>query len=229
MRSKGKIATWNDDKGFGFIAPLDGGQQVFIHVNAFGNPDRRPEVGDVVTYALAKDKQGRTHATKATFPGEKLAKESQKKKGKGSTALAWIFFAIVGASVFVTDLPLLVPIYYLVLSLVSFIAYGIDKWAALRGRWRTAEGTLHLVALIGGWPGALIAQQVFRHKTRKEGFRTVFWATVILNCTAFAWIHTELGQTQLDQVLSSRQGPYTDATPLALSLGNVYHRESEQA
>ena len=138
MRSKGKIAKWNDDKGFGFIAPFDGGKQVFIHVKAFGNRDRRPEVGDVVTYALAKDEQGRTRATKATFPGEKLAKESPKKKGKGSVALAWIFFAVVGASVFMTDLPLLVPIYYLVLSLVSFIAYAIDKWAAMHDRWRTA-------------------------------------------------------------------------------------------
>ena len=200
MRSKGKIAKWNDDKGFGFIAPFDGGKQVFIHVKAFGNRDRRPEVGDVVTYALAKDEQGRTRATKATFPGEKLAKESPKKKGKGSVALAWIFFAVVGASVFMTDLPLLVPIYYLVLSLVSFIAYGIDKWAALHDRWRTAEGTLHMLALLGGWPGALIAQQTFRHKTQKEGFRTVFWATVILNCAAFGWIHTGDGRAQLEQL-----------------------------
>ena len=201
MRSKGKIAKWNDDKGFGFIAPFDGGQQVFIHVKAFINRDQRPEVGDVVTYALAKDKQGRTRATKATFPGEKLAAQPAKKKGKGSTAFAWIFFLVVGASIFVTDLSPMVLVAYLVLSLVTFIAFAIDKRAAMTNRWRTQESTLHLLALIGGWPGALIAQQVFRHKSRKEAFRVVFWATVVLNCAAFAWIHTEGGRAQLQQFL----------------------------
>ena len=193
MRSKGKIAKWNDDKGFGFVAPFDGGQQVFIHVKAFTNRDRRPEVGDIVTYALAKDDQGRTRATKATFPGEKLAKTSEKKNGRGSTALAWIFFAIVGTSVLMADLPPMILVGYLVLSLVTFIAYAIDKSAAKSGDRRTSEGTLHLLAIIGGWPGALVAQQVLRHKSRKEEFRVVFWATVLLNCAALVWIHTMLG------------------------------------
>ena len=201
MRSKGKIAKWNDDKGFGFIAPFDGEQQVFVHIKAFGNRDRRPVAGDVVTYALSKDNQGRTRAINATFPGEKLAKQSASKKNKGSTAIVWIFFGLIGASVFITDLSLLVPIYYLVLSVMTFIAYAIDKWAALNNRWRTQEGTLHLLALIGGWPGALIAQQVLRHKSRKESFRVVFWATVVLNCATFAWIHTEEGRAQLQQIL----------------------------
>jgi len=203
MRSKGKIAKWNDDKGFGFIAPFDGGQQVFIHVKAFGNRDRRPEVGDVVTYALAKDKQGRTRATEATFPGEKLAAKPARKKGNGkvSAALAWIFFAVVGTSMFVTDLSPMILVAYLVLSLLTFIAYAFDKWAALHDRWRTQESTLHLLALVGGWPGALIAQQVLRHKSQKESFRVVFWATVLINCAVFAWIHTEPGRAQLQQVL----------------------------
>lgn len=127
----------------------------------------------------------------------------EKKKGRGSTALAWIFFAIVGASVFVTDLPLLVPIYYLVLSLVSFIAYAIDKWAALHNRWRTAERTLNLLALIGGWPGALIGQQVFRHKTQKESFRREFWGAVLLNCAAFVWVHTKDGRALLQEIVEA--------------------------
>ncbi len=85
--------------------------------------------------------------------------------------------------------------------MVTFIAYAIDKWAALHDRWRTQETTLHLLALVGGWPGALIGQQILRHKSQKESFRIVFWATVLLNCAAFAWIHTEPGRAQLQQVL----------------------------
>jgi uncharacterized membrane protein YsdA (DUF1294 family) len=47
---------------------------------------------------------------------------------------------------------------------------------------------LHVVALFGGWPGALIAQGVFRHKSTKEEFQTVFWTTVVLNCAALLWL-----------------------------------------
>jgi uncharacterized membrane protein YsdA (DUF1294 family)/cold shock CspA family protein len=201
MRSKGKITTWNDDKGFGFIEPFEGGKQVFIHIKAFKNRERRPVIGDVVTYALAKDDQGRTRAAKATFPGEKLPTKPEHKQSKGSSALAWIFFAVVGASVFFTGLSPIIPGAYLILSLVTFVAYAIDKWSALHGRWRTSEGALHILALIGGWPGALIAQQTFRHKTRKQAFRVVFWATVVLNCAAFVWLHTAAGISLLDQLV----------------------------
>ena len=84
MRSKGKIASWNDDKGFGFITPLAGGKQVFIHVSAFGNRNRRPEINDVVTYALSTDKQGRPCAANATLAGDKL----KEKKAKESSTPA---------------------------------------------------------------------------------------------------------------------------------------------
>ena len=67
---------------------------------------------------------------------------------------------------------------YLILSAISFAAYALDKSAAQRGAWRTSETTLHLLALAGGWPGALVAQQVLRHKTIKQPFRSLFWVTV---------------------------------------------------
>jgi uncharacterized membrane protein YsdA (DUF1294 family) len=76
---------------------------------------------------------------------------------------------------------------YLGASVVAFFAYWVDKAAARRDRWRTPEGTLHLYALFGGWPGALLAQRVLRHKSSKVKFQRVYWATVIINCLALAW------------------------------------------
>jgi uncharacterized membrane protein YsdA (DUF1294 family) len=84
-------------------------------------------------------------------------------------------------------LPPIVAIVYLVASLVAVVAYAIDKSAAQRGQWRTSESTLHLLALLGGWPGALIAQQVFHHKSRKMSFQFLFWTTVAVNCAVLAW------------------------------------------
>lgn len=71
---------------------------------------------------------------------------------------------------------------YAVASAVTFVTYGADKRAARRSKHRVPELTLHVLALLGGWPGALVAQQVFRHKTRKQPFRAVFWVTVAVNC-----------------------------------------------
>ena len=79
---------------------------------------------------------------------------------------------------------LVVAAAYAAVSAVTFAAYGLDKRAARRGTRRTPEVTLHLLSLLGGWPGALVAQRTFRHKTVKQPFRAVFWCTVALNCLA---------------------------------------------
>ena len=84
-------------------------------------------------------------------------------------------------------LPLGILILYLAASLAAVVAYRVDKSAAQSGRWRTAESTLHVLALIGGWPGALIAQKMFHHKSLKPSFQAAFLATVALNCGALLW------------------------------------------
>jgi uncharacterized membrane protein YsdA (DUF1294 family) len=73
-------------------------------------------------------------------------------------------------------------------SLLAFAVYAWDKSAARGGRWRTAESTLHLIALLGGWPGALLAQRVLRHKSSKASFQLAFRATVIVNCGVLGWL-----------------------------------------
>lgn len=77
-----------------------------------------------------------------------------------------------------------------VVSLITWIAYAVDKRAAQAGRWRIAESTLHWLELLGGWPGAIAAQQWMRHKTQKAGFRAVFWLMVLLHVAALvAWVY----------------------------------------
>ncbi len=79
--------------------------------------------------------------------------------------------------------------------------FTVDKGAAERGRWRTKESTLHLLALLGGWPGAYFAQVNLRHKSSKSEFKQVFWATVLLNIGGLFWLHTETGAGLLESVL----------------------------
>ena len=76
----------------------------------------------------------------------------------------------------------LLGIYMLAVSAATFLVYAADKSAAERGRWRVRERTLHLWSLLGGWPGAFLAQRALLHKTRKEEFLSAFWRTVAANC-----------------------------------------------
>ncbi len=90
-----------------------------------------------------------------------------------------------------------IVVWYAAISAITFLTYAIDKSAARRGAWRTPERTLHLLALAGGWPGALLAQQVLRHKSIKARFRAAFWATVVLNVAGFLWVCSPTGRATL--------------------------------
>src|SRR5262245_25842889 len=73
MRFRGRIARWNDEKGFGFIVPEQGGDDVFLHISALENRQRRPTVSDIVTFELAYDERRRKRAQNVLFVGEKRA------------------------------------------------------------------------------------------------------------------------------------------------------------
>jgi uncharacterized membrane protein YsdA (DUF1294 family) len=99
-----------------------------------------------------------------------------------------LFLAFVAAMALLAKLPLAAPALYGGLSLLTFAVYAADKAAARGGRRRVPENTLHLLALLGGWPGALLAHNRLRHKSRKASFQIVFRATVALNCCALGWL-----------------------------------------
>ena len=195
MRIKGKITSWNDEKGFGFVEPCSGGKRVFLHIKAFRQRSRRPETGQLVTYSLSTDKQGRACAAQATLAGDRLPQQTKSQNNSLVLIFAAIFLTIVCVSVLTAKIHSLFLALYFVTSLLTFIMYAMDKSAAQKGTWRTQESTLHMFALIGGWPGALLAQQKLRHKSKKQPFRFVFWITVLLNCCAFAWLFTPSGSS----------------------------------
>jgi len=197
MRIKGKLIKWNDDKGFGFIAPNGGGDHVFIHKTALSNRKRIPKINDVITFSISKDKRGRYCADEATFTGEKLKQKQAKNVSKFSIYLSVMFLSTITLSYFLGYIPQKLVLAYFGLSVITYLAYAFDKSKAQRGAWRTKESTLHLFALIGGWPGAAIAQQVLRHKSQKREFRIGFWFTVIVNVGALLWLMSSRGEQLL--------------------------------
>lgn len=91
--------------------------------------------------------------------------------------------------------PAWVGLVYLGMSLVALLVYAGDKSAARAGRWRTSEQTLLLIGLTGGWPGALVAQRMLRHKTRKAAFQVPFWLSVLANLAGFIWFFSPFGRS----------------------------------
>jgi uncharacterized membrane protein YsdA (DUF1294 family)/cold shock CspA family protein len=201
MRYQGKITNWKDEKGVGFITPNGGGSQVFVHIKSFENRKRRPVGNEIITYELKTDARGRSQAGSVAFAAEPVAPATSSGRSNVSLIFTTAFLIFVAGASYAGRLPFPVLGLYLVASSVAFAAYGLDKAAARRGRWRTQETTLHFLALIGGWPGALTAQRLFRHNSKKQTFQIAFWATVVINCCGFGWLFSSGGANALRSIL----------------------------
>lgn len=186
VRQQGVLTGWNDDRGFGFIEPVAGGSRMFVHVSAFLG-GRRPVNGCQVTYVVILDERHRRQAGEVRYVGSVSAGGRRATGTPLALAVAASFFALLVGLVALDELSVVVLAAYGLLSAVAVVVYAADKSAAQQGRWRTSESTLHTIALVGGWPGALVARHVFRHKTIKQPFRTIFLFTVAANCAALAW------------------------------------------
>ncbi len=202
-RRKGRIADWKDERGFGFIAPSTGGAQTFVHISSFANRSRRPTENDLVTYEVAADSQGRARAARVEFVGEQPKHTPDTGPVVRAAVVSATFIGSLVAAIAFRIYPAPILAFYIVMNLVAFVMYWYDKSAARTSRWRTRENTLHAIDLLGGWPGALVAMQVFRHKSSKATFRTTFWVTVIVNCAILFWLGSDAGAKVLTSLLSA--------------------------
>lgn len=187
MRQQGTLADWNDDRGFGFITPVAGGPRVFVHVSAFPR-GQRPATNDLVTYGVGRDERNRLSASDVLYVVPTRSRRTGTRGLPVVLAAVALFFALVVGLMALDQVPALLLAPYGFFSVVGFAMYRADKTAAERGAWRIPEANLHAIALLGGWPGAMVARRAFRHKTTKQPFRTIFWGTVIANCVALAWL-----------------------------------------
>ena len=208
MEKTGKVSGWQDAKGFGFVLPDDGSARVFLHHSALAPGQARPRNGDSVRFLAGTDDKGRAVAKKvwsrpqAEVTRQRVVREraaekvvqTQLNREKDSQAVWLALPFLIGLAVLALlgRLPMIVVGIYLATSLLTYLAYLLDKRSAQRGDWRTQESTLHLMSLLGGWPGALLAQRILRHKSSKPAFRVVFWATVVFNVLGLAFAVNKL-------------------------------------
>jgi uncharacterized membrane protein YsdA (DUF1294 family)/cold shock CspA family protein len=199
MRIDGIIKSWNDERGFGFIEPANGGQEIFVHVKAFCTRGERPTIGQRVSFEIEIGKDGRkrarnVEAMRVARRARGVGRDSPAQWGTATLFAIPIFLALFVVVGVLWRPPLVIAGVYAGASAITFVVYALDKRAAGTGAWRTQESTLHALSLVGGWPGALLAQQFLRHKTTKAGFRAVFWVTVAVNVIAFVALCSPMGR-----------------------------------
>ena len=212
MRKQGTVIKWDEARGFGFIRGAGPTGEVFFHIRDFraaaGGP---PQQGLVVTFEEihvgGKGPRGMAVRPAADAVAPAIVNRPRARQQSHVRARAHHAEA-APASGALFALPLMalyavalvwgvangrlpwwaLPLTFTI-NLFTFYAYWLDKWAAGGGRWRTSESTLHAWSVAGGWAGAWFGQQVLRHKSRKQPFRSVYWLTVVLNCAALgSWL-----------------------------------------
>ncbi|MDY0416860.1 DUF1294 domain-containing protein [Enterobacter sp. 170198] len=99
-----------------------------------------------------------------------------------------LIFAALGS--LLTSHPL--AMWFLLINVLTMSMYGADKMAARKGLRRVPEATLLVFGATGGWPGAIVGQQLFRHKTQKQPFKTYFFISVVASTAVMAAVYAFL-------------------------------------
>ncbi|CAN5130283.1 cold shock and DUF1294 domain-containing protein [soil metagenome] len=189
-RFEGILRNWDDNRGFGFIDPAHGGPAVFAHVKAFDVRTVRPQVGQKLSYLVETDAQGKQRAVRIQVAWMAPVRRQRRYYAPDGWRLARhlaipLFVALYLALAMLRHVPAWVAGLYAAASLICFSMYAADKSAARSGQWRVSESTLLWAGFFCGWPGAIVAQEWLRHKSKKTAFRAAFWRSVVFNITVF--------------------------------------------
>lgn len=197
MRDQGRLVEWLDEQGYGFIQPNDLSKgRVFLHIKDFARPGPRPIVGCALEYTVMVDGQGRYRASEVKYlkVGQTLNARQTTVKPSDKAPLQPMQIACVVYIVGLAALSLaglLSGLWLLLISIMNAMSYWFyaqDKEAAQLGNRRVPENTLHVLAFLGGWPAAWLAQQKLRHKTQKQPFRKIYFCTIALNILLILWL-----------------------------------------
>lgn len=96
----------------------------------------------------------------------------------------YLLLILAAVASILTSYP--VVMWLLLINVLTMVMYGADKMAARKGMRRVPEATLLVFGVTGGWPGAILGQQLFRHKTQKQPFKTYFFISVIVSIAVMA-------------------------------------------
>ncbi|MDM1783634.1 DUF1294 domain-containing protein [Acinetobacter bereziniae] len=206
MRDQGRLVEWFDDKGYGFIQPNDGlKERVFLHIKDFAQKGPRPIVGCALEYVVQLDGQGRYKAKQVTYlkatqtVHAKTNRTSQNtlnaQKASSLQPMQIICIVYIVALAILSISGLLNGMILLFVSIINVMTYWFysqDKEAAQINQRRVPENTLHILAFLGGWPAAWLAQQRLRHKTQKQPFRKIYFCTIVFNILLILWLISPL-------------------------------------
>lgn len=206
---QGTVSYWRDDKGFGFVT-TDTSERIFFHIRDFKQPPaRRPQQGDRLSFQLGFDKQQRSYALSLQLEESTVAPTKPAKSTgpdfyqiqQQAWCFRYLFFALLLLSLLAGSFAFTVPLFYLEASLFTYWLYQIDKKLAASGQSsRLPEESLQMFSLIGGWPGALVAQKRLHHKVHKMPFQREFRFVIYGNSCFLLWLLSEPGTDFLQKM-----------------------------